>query len=102
MHRIEAVHGRDRPAERRWGPRRLDLDLLLFEERIIDEPGLTVPHPRLHVRTFVLEPLAQIAPNTVHPRLNQPIQALRDRLLAGGLAEYREPATGSDQKESLR
>jgi 2-amino-4-hydroxy-6-hydroxymethyldihydropteridine diphosphokinase len=57
----ERAHGRVR-AER-WGPRTLDLDLLLYGDEAIDEPGLTLPHPRLHERIFVLEPLAELAPD---------------------------------------
>jgi 2-amino-4-hydroxy-6-hydroxymethyldihydropteridine diphosphokinase len=58
---IEQSFGRVRiPGEH--GPRTLDLDLLLYGEETIDEPGLTVPHPRLHERRFVLEPLAELAP----------------------------------------
>lgn len=64
---IEAAHGRDRAGEPRWGARTLDLDILLYGERIIDEPGLSVPHPRLHERAFVLIPLAQIASDLVLP-----------------------------------
>lgn len=60
--RIEIERGRDRASAPRWGSRTLDLDLLLFGDRVIDEPGLTVPHPRLRERLFVLEPLAEIAP----------------------------------------
>jgi 2-amino-4-hydroxy-6-hydroxymethyldihydropteridine diphosphokinase len=55
---IERAHGRDRPY--RHAPRTLDLDLLLYGERRLATPGLTLPHPRLHLRAFVLEPLAQI------------------------------------------
>ena len=58
--RIESEHGRERP--HRNAPRTLDLDLLLHGERAIDEPGLVVPHPRLHLRAFALLPLAEIAP----------------------------------------
>jgi 2-amino-4-hydroxy-6-hydroxymethyldihydropteridine diphosphokinase len=57
---IERELGRDRATERRWGPRVIDLDLLLFGEEVIDEPGLTVPHPRLADRRFVLEPLCEL------------------------------------------
>ena len=57
---IERELGRDRATERRWGPRVIDLDLLLFGEEEIDEPGLTVPHPRLADRRFVLEPLSEL------------------------------------------
>lgn len=57
---IERELGRDRATERRWGPRVIDLDLLLFGEEAINEPGLTVPHPRLADRRFVLEPLCEV------------------------------------------
>jgi 2-amino-4-hydroxy-6-hydroxymethyldihydropteridine diphosphokinase len=57
---IERELGRDRATERRWGPRVIDLDLLLFGEEAIDDPGLTVPHPRLADRRFVLEPLCEL------------------------------------------
>lgn len=60
---IEERFGRVRAKEDRWGPRTLDLDLLVFGEEVIDEPGLHVPHPRLHERAFVLVPLAEIAPS---------------------------------------
>jgi len=51
----------------RFGPRTLDLDLLVYGDLVLDEPGLTVPHPRLHERRFVLEPLAEIAPGLLIP-----------------------------------
>lgn len=73
---IERSHSRDRSREQRWGPRTLDLDLLLYDDRIIDEPGLTVPHPRLHERAFVLIPLAQIAPGLFVPTRGRTIGAL--------------------------
>ena len=56
-------------ARERWGPRTIDLDLLLYGDEVIDEDGLTVPHPRLHERRFVLEPLAELAPELVVPGL---------------------------------
>jgi 2-amino-4-hydroxy-6-hydroxymethyldihydropteridine diphosphokinase len=59
---IEQRFGRVRDPQDRWGPRSVDLDLLLYGDQRLDEPGLTVPHPRLHERAFVLVPLAQIAP----------------------------------------
>jgi 2-amino-4-hydroxy-6-hydroxymethyldihydropteridine diphosphokinase len=73
-------------AERRFGrrrdfpgaPRTLDLDLLLYGERVIDEPGLVVPHPRMHERAFVLAPLAEIAPDAVVPGRG-PVRALLAR-----------------------
>lgn len=71
---IEADHGRQRPY--RHAPRTLDLDLLLYGQRQVDDPQLTLPHPRLHRRAFVLEPLAELAPDLTHPRLG----LLRDQL----------------------
>lgn len=73
---IEAAHGRVRRPGVRWGPRTLDLDLLLYDELVLDEPGLTVPHPRMHERTFVLEPLAAIAPHAEHPVLWLSVESL--------------------------
>ena len=62
---VEQALGRVR--RERWGPRTVDLDLLLYGEDIVDEPGLTVPHPRLHERAFALEPLAELDPALVVP-----------------------------------
>jgi 2-amino-4-hydroxy-6-hydroxymethyldihydropteridine diphosphokinase len=67
MLEIERARGRDRAAEGRWGPRTLDLDLLLYDALVVDEPGLTIPHPRLTERAFVLVPLAQVAGDWVVP-----------------------------------
>jgi len=64
---VERELGRDRPQETRWGPRTIDLDLLLYGEETVDEPGLTVPHPRLAERQFVLEPLYELAPELTLP-----------------------------------
>ena len=60
--------------------RTLDLDLLLFGDAVIDEPGLRVPHPRLHERAFVIEPLAAIAPDARHPLLNKTAAELWEEL----------------------
>lgn len=74
---IERAHGRRRTRERRWGPRTLDLDLLTHGQAVIDEPGLTLPHPRLRERRFVLEPLAEIAPDLpIAPDGRTPVQLL--------------------------
>ena len=64
--RIELEQGRVRKAER-WGPRTLDLDLLLYDERCLDTPRLCLPHPRMHLRAFVLVPLCEIAPDCCIP-----------------------------------
>lgn len=67
---IERSLGRDRSADAvRWGPRAIDLDLLLFGDRAISERGLETPHPRLHERAFVLAPLAEVCPDHRHPVL---------------------------------
>jgi 2-amino-4-hydroxy-6-hydroxymethyldihydropteridine diphosphokinase len=84
---IETSRGRDRSASRRWGPRTLDLDLLVHGRLTVDEPGLTIPHQHLRERAFVLVPLASIAPDQVIPAspVGPPISvadalvALRDR-----------------------
>ena len=64
---IELQFGRDRDAGERWGPRTLDLDLLLYADAVLDEPGLRVPHPHLPERAFALVPLLQIAPDILIP-----------------------------------
>lgn len=65
LHKIEKKFGRDRAHETRWGPRPLDLDLLAWDDVRLDKPELTLPHPRLFERAFVLVPLAEIAPDRV-------------------------------------
>lgn len=64
---IEQHHGRERLPGQRWGPRTLDLDLLLYGDQIIDEPDLKVPHPYLCERSFVVYPLAELNPDLVLP-----------------------------------
>jgi 2-amino-4-hydroxy-6-hydroxymethyldihydropteridine diphosphokinase len=63
--KVERALGRDRNAERRWGPRRLDIDLLAYDDLTLDDADLTLPHPRLFERAFVLVPLAEIAAERV-------------------------------------
>lgn len=68
---LERVFGRDRSASPRQGPRTLDLDLLLYGNETISEPGLEVPHPRLRERRFVLEPLAELDPTLEVPGMGR-------------------------------
>ena len=75
---IEREAGRARSV--RDAARTLDLDLLLHGDRIVDEPGLVLPHPRLAARAFVLEPLAALAPDLRHPTLGEPIASLAARV----------------------
>ena len=65
LHKIEKKFGRDRTVETHWGPRTLDLDLIAYDDVQIDKPELTLPHPRLFERAFVLVPLAEIVPDRV-------------------------------------
>ena len=71
---IEDQMGRER--EEKWGPRNIDLDLLLYDNRIVESERLTIPHPRMHQRKFVLIPLAQIAPQLLHPVLKKNVLEL--------------------------
>ena len=78
---LERVMGRQR--QQKKGPRNIDIDVLLFGTSIIETQGLTVPHPALHERRFVLEPLAEIAPEIRHPVFKRTIRELRDALPPG-------------------
>ncbi len=80
---IEAELGRDRKREQRWGPRTCDMDILLMGECVMKTTSLTIPHPRLSERGFVLRPLAQIAPQAVHPIADKTIAELLAALEAG-------------------
>ena len=72
--KIERSMGRTRTRDK--GPRSIDIDILLYGDRVLDIAGLTIPHPAMHVRRFVLEPLAEIAPEVRHPVFKQPVREL--------------------------
>lgn len=93
---IEAKAGREpRRTRVKWGPRTLDLDILLYGDRVISHDELVVPHPMLHERGFVLKPLAELDANFVHPVLEMRIGELLKYLEEGEKA-----ATGKDEKRS--
>jgi 2-amino-4-hydroxy-6-hydroxymethyldihydropteridine diphosphokinase len=74
---IERSLGRERTTK--WAPRAIDLDLILYGNQVIDTPDLKVPHPLMHERRFVAEPLAEIAPDVVHPVFQQTARSLLSR-----------------------
>lgn len=91
---IEGHLGR-RPGPR-WGPRPLDLDVLLYGRRVVAEEGLTVPHPRLAERAFVLVPLAELDADLVHPILGRTVGELLAALERKGIRKVAGPAWGTD------
>jgi 2-amino-4-hydroxy-6-hydroxymethyldihydropteridine diphosphokinase len=78
---LERQMGRRRTQAK--GPRKIDIDILLFGNAVVEAKGLTIPHPALYERRFVLEPLAEIAPDVMHPVLKKTIRELRDGLEPG-------------------
>ena len=78
---LEQEMGRQRKQQK--GPRTIDIDILLFGSSVIDIASLTIPHPRLHERRFVLEPLTEIAPDARHPIFKRSVREMRDALPAG-------------------
>jgi len=94
MQRIENRLGRRRDPARRWGPRPIDLDLLLFDREIVREPELTVPHPRMAERAFVLEPLAELVPELEVPGLGR-VSRLRSGLDSSGVRRLHEEVPDS-------
>jgi 2-amino-4-hydroxy-6-hydroxymethyldihydropteridine diphosphokinase len=78
LHQIEA--NRERTRDVHWGPRTLDLDLLVHGDLVSDDTALEVPHPRMHLRRFVLVPVCDLAPDMVHPRLGMTMRALLGEL----------------------
>jgi len=78
LHSIEGLRQRERSVH--WGARTLDLDLLIYGEEIHTEDTLTLPHPRMHIRRFVMVPACDIAPSWVHPKLGIPMQEILSQL----------------------
>lgn len=78
IHEIE--NSMDRVRTEIWGPRIIDIDILFYEDIIMNTPKLTLPHPRTHLREFCLDPLCEVAPNLVHPILRQTMKELNDAL----------------------
>ncbi len=86
LHAVEVQFGRVR--REKWSARTLDLDLLLYDDLILDSPNLTIPHPRMHQRAFVLVPLAEIAPNWIEPVSGVTIAKLVQSLDTSGIKPY--------------
>ncbi|MGB8989008.1 MAG: 2-amino-4-hydroxy-6-hydroxymethyldihydropteridine diphosphokinase, partial [Candidatus Sulfotelmatobacter sp.] len=80
---IEESMGRQRVQKK--GPRMIDIDILLFGNAVLDSADVTIPHPAMHKRRFVLEPLAEIAPQARHPVFDQTVGELRDALPSGAI-----------------
>ncbi|MBN2387083.1 MAG: 2-amino-4-hydroxy-6-hydroxymethyldihydropteridine diphosphokinase [Anaerolineales bacterium] len=72
----------------RYGPRLIDLDILFYDDLVLDGPALTIPHPRLHERAFVLVPLADLAPDRVHPRFGRTVRALLREVDTAGIRPW--------------
>jgi 2-amino-4-hydroxy-6-hydroxymethyldihydropteridine diphosphokinase len=87
---LEQSMGRQRKQQK--GPRIIDIDVLLFGSSVIEIPSLTIPHPHLHERRFVLEPLAEIAPDARHPIYKRSMRELRDALPPGQTVRKLSPA----------
>lgn len=80
MRALQTEHRCGRVRSERFGPRTLDIDILLYDDAIIERENLIIPHPRLHLRRFVLEPLQEIAPNLVIPAMG-PVQSLLQHVI---------------------
>ena len=72
----------------RWGPRLIDLDILFYDDLIIDTPPLVIPHPRLHERAFVLVPLADVAPDVIHPVLERSVREILTGIDTQGIDRF--------------
>jgi 2-amino-4-hydroxy-6-hydroxymethyldihydropteridine diphosphokinase len=84
----------------KWGPRLIDLDLLLYGQEVVSEGDLNIPHPEMHRRRFVLAPLCELASYAVHPAFGVSIRGLMDRLTDQGRVELNSPADAEAGKEA--
>ncbi|MGA9855910.1 MAG: 2-amino-4-hydroxy-6-hydroxymethyldihydropteridine diphosphokinase [Gammaproteobacteria bacterium] len=91
LRKLEEGHGRRRTVEGHWGARSLDLDILMYGDVRVNTPELTLPHPQMHVRSFVLYPLAELAPTLVIPGHGQ-VQVLRNHCHTPAIESYKEAA----------
>lgn len=80
LHAIESSMGRNRTVEQRWGPRAIDLDLLMLGDVVMSNSSIQIPHPEMEKRRFVLAPLAELAPNAVHPVSQQSVTNMLEAL----------------------
>lgn len=88
---LKDIEGRiGRKARERWGPREIDLDVIFYGERVIKEEGLTIPHPQAHKRLFVIEPIAELAPDFVHPVLREKVDDILMKLYNRPVRDARE------------
>jgi 2-amino-4-hydroxy-6-hydroxymethyldihydropteridine diphosphokinase len=85
---VETRLGRTESA--RYGPRKIDVDILFYDDLILDEPGLTIPHPRMQGRAFVLVPLADLAPDLLHPLEGKTIATLLAQVDRSEILPYQE------------
>ncbi len=86
LKRLEASMGRTPTV--RYGPRVIDMDILFYNDLVLDSPELSIPHPRLHERAFVLVPLSDLSPTLVHPVLGKSIQTLLANVNTEGIVRY--------------
>lgn len=93
---VEEKLGRVR--DEKWGPRTIDLDIIFYGDQVINDNDLEIPHPRAHLRRFVLEPLCEIAPKFIHPKFNLPVEELLTKIEDDkGVIKIEKPSTISQQ-----
>jgi 2-amino-4-hydroxy-6-hydroxymethyldihydropteridine diphosphokinase len=96
LHHLKAIEARmGREQTVRYGPRRIDLDILFYEDLVLELSGLRIPHPRLHERSFVLAPLADLAPDLRHPELGKTVQEMLAQLDLSDVKPFPQPVDGS-------